>query len=217
MRTAAYLIRLLCHVFCTKWNRSHVEKTTHRHFVWNLSHWSTKLNLFFVPRTSVDEFSSTFYAEFRNVYRIFLSGRVSKTRRNLNVQTSTLRAHETGRNFPLKCRVVWLSPVFGVRYIRLQCPTIVCRHTSVPRALVLLFNSHNVLVKSLTYSSLTSPRFSGKKSKCDPRKWIFILILHPIAVYEVNRYCPTSWGFAALWLPKKSLHILLRGRFKWKP
>ena len=36
----------------------------------------------------------------------FLSGRVSKIQRNLNVQNSTLRAHETGRNFPLKCRGV---------------------------------------------------------------------------------------------------------------
>jgi len=59
---------------------------------------------FFVPRTSKDELSSTFYAEFRYVHRIFISGRVSKIQRNLNVQNSTLRAHETGRNFPLKCR-----------------------------------------------------------------------------------------------------------------
>ena len=59
---------------------------------------------FFCPRTSVDELSSTFYAEFKHVYRIFLSGRVSKIQRNSNVQNSTLRAHETGRNFPIKCR-----------------------------------------------------------------------------------------------------------------
>jgi len=32
--------------------------------------------------TSIDELSSTFYAEFRNVYRIFLSGRFSKIQRN---------------------------------------------------------------------------------------------------------------------------------------
>ena len=57
----------------------------------------------FVPRTSIDELSSTFYAEFRYVYRIFLSGRISKIQRNLNVQKSTLRANETGRNFFLKC------------------------------------------------------------------------------------------------------------------
>jgi len=60
----------------------------------------------FVPRISIDELSSTFYAKFKYVYRIFLSGRVSKIQRNLNVQNNTLHAHETGRNFPLKCRGV---------------------------------------------------------------------------------------------------------------
>ena len=44
---------------------------------------------FFVPRNSIGEISSTFYAEFRYVYRIFLSDRVSKIQRNLNVQNST--------------------------------------------------------------------------------------------------------------------------------
>ena len=53
------------------------------------------LTFFFVPRTSIVELSSTFYAEFRYVNRIFLSGRVSKIQRNLNVQNSTLRAHKT--------------------------------------------------------------------------------------------------------------------------
>jgi hypothetical protein len=43
-----------------------------------------------------------FNAEFRYVNRIFLSGRVSMIQRNLNVQNSTLRAHETGRKVPLK-------------------------------------------------------------------------------------------------------------------
>jgi len=33
------------------------------------------LTFFFVPRTSIDELSSTFYAEFKYVNRIFLSGR----------------------------------------------------------------------------------------------------------------------------------------------
>jgi hypothetical protein len=62
-----------------------------------------KIELFFVPQTSIGELSSTFYAEFRYVYRIFLSGTVSKLQRNLNVQNNTLRAHETGRNFLLTC------------------------------------------------------------------------------------------------------------------
>jgi len=61
------------------------------------------LTFFLVPWTSIDELSSTFYAEFRYVNRILLSGRVSKIQRDLNVQNSTLCAHETGRNFPLKC------------------------------------------------------------------------------------------------------------------
>ena len=64
------------------------------------------LTFFFVPPTSIDELISTFYAEFRHVHRIFLSGRVSKIQGNLNVQNNTLPARETGRNFPLKCRGV---------------------------------------------------------------------------------------------------------------
>ena len=59
---------------------------------------------FFVPGTSIDELISTFYSEFRYVHIIFLSGRVSKIQSNLNVQNSTLGAHKTVRNFPLKCR-----------------------------------------------------------------------------------------------------------------
>ena len=58
-------------------------------------------------------------------------------------------------------------------------------------------------------SPLTSPKFPEEKSKCDSRKWIFRLIFHPIALYEVNRSCTTSWQFAAFWFPKKSLQILL--------
>jgi len=61
---------------------------------------------FFGPRTSIGELSSTFYAEFRYVYRIFLSDEVSKIQRTLFVQNITLRTNETGRNLPLKCRGV---------------------------------------------------------------------------------------------------------------
>jgi len=106
------------------------------------------LTFFFVPWISIDELSSTFYAEFRYGHRIFLSGRVSKIQRNLNVQKSTSHAQETSRNFPLKCRGVWLSPVCGIWYIHLQCPAIVCQHTWGPLALVPLFHSHDV--KSVT-------------------------------------------------------------------
>jgi len=113
-------------------------------------HWSTKFNFFFCPTTFTRWTWQYFYAKFRYVYRIFLSGRILKIQRNLNVQISTLHAHETGRNVPLKCRGVWLSPVGGVRCIPLQCPAIVCQHTWGPLALVPLFHSHNVLVKSFT-------------------------------------------------------------------
>ena len=94
------------------------------------SHYTGQQNLtFFGPQTSVGERSSTFYAEFRYVYRIFLSGRVSKMQRTLFVQNSTLCTNETGRNLPLKYRGVWLLPVIGSRYIPPQCPAIVCQHT----------------------------------------------------------------------------------------
>jgi len=56
---------------------------------------------FGVPRTLIDELSGKLYAEFRYVYRIFLSVRVLKIQRNLNVQNSTLGTHETGRNVPV--------------------------------------------------------------------------------------------------------------------
>ena len=108
------------------------------------------LTFFFVPWTSVGELSSTFHVKFRYVYIIFLSGWVSKIQRNLNVQNSTLRAHEIGRNFRIKCRGLWLSLVFGVRYVPLQCPAIVCQHTWVPFVLVPLFHNYNVLVKYFT-------------------------------------------------------------------
>ena len=109
------------------------------------------------------------------------------------VQNSTLRAHETGRNFPLKYRGVWLSPVFGVRYTPLQCPAIVCQHIWGPLALVALFRSHNVLVKYFTLFVTDFAEVFSEKSECDHRKWIFILILHPIALCEVNSSWTTSW------------------------
>ena len=177
-----------------------------------LSYSARKRNLaFFGPRTSIGELSSTFYAEFRYVYRIFLSGRVSKIQRTLFVQNSTLRTNETGRNLPLKCTGVWLSPVIGFKYIPLHCHAIACQHTLGPLALVPFFHISKMSWWNLSpCSSLASPRFSGKKSKWDSKRWIFRLILHPIALYVVNRSCTTSWYFAALWFLKKSLQILLK-------
>ena len=54
------------------------------------------LTFFFGPRTSIGELSSTFYAEFRYAYRIF----VSKIQRTLFVQNNTLRTNEADRNLP---------------------------------------------------------------------------------------------------------------------
>jgi hypothetical protein len=70
----------------------------------NICNYTGQQNLnFFVPQTLIVELRSTFYAEFRYVNRIVLSGTVSKIQRNLNVRNITLRAHVTGRNIPLKC------------------------------------------------------------------------------------------------------------------
>ena len=73
---------------------------------WSYNTGQQKLTFFFGPRTSIGELSSTFCAAFRYVYRSFLSSRVSKIQRTLLVQNSTLRANETGRSLPLKCRGV---------------------------------------------------------------------------------------------------------------
>ena len=142
-----------------------------------------KFNFSLSHELQTDELSSTFYAEFRYVYRTFLTVTVSKIQTNLNVQNSTLCAHETGRNLPLKCRGEWFSSVFGIRYIPLQCPATVYQHTWGPLALVLLSIAIISLWNLSPCLSLTSLRFSGKKSKCDSRKWIFRLMLHPIALY----------------------------------
>jgi len=42
-------------------------------------------------------------------------------------------------------------------------------------------------------------------------------MLHPIALYEVNRSCTTSWQFAVLWFPNKSLQILLNDNQAFLP
>ena len=81
------------------------------------------------------------------------------------MQNSTLYAYELGRNFPLKCRGVCLSPVFGVRYIPLQCPAIVCQHTRGPLALVPVFHSHNVFVKSFTMFVTDFPKVFWEKNQ----------------------------------------------------
>jgi len=132
-------------------------------------HWSIKFN-FSCPTNFSRWLSSTFYVEFRYVYRIYLSGKISKLQRNLNVQNSTLRAHETGRNFPLNCRGIWLSPIFSVRYIPVQCPAIVCQYTWGPLAMVPLFHNHNVLMKSFTVFITDFTEIFWEKSKWDSKE-----------------------------------------------
>jgi len=108
-------------------------------------------------------------------------------------QGSTLCTHETGRNFPLNYWGIWLLPVFGVKYIPLQCQAIVCQHTSGPLA---WYHFSLAIISWWNLSpclSLTLPRFCEKKSECVFRKWIFKLISHPIALYKVNRSCTISW------------------------
>jgi len=63
-------------------------------YVFNINY-NGQQNLIFGggPRTSIGELSSTFYAEFRYVYIIFISGGISKIQRNLNAENSILRAH----------------------------------------------------------------------------------------------------------------------------
>jgi len=61
-------------------------------FMSNINNTGQQNLIFFGPRISIGELSSTFYAEFRYVYRIFLSCGVSKIQRNLNAQNSILRA-----------------------------------------------------------------------------------------------------------------------------
>jgi len=110
-------------------------------FVWkesvkpqNIDNNGKKNELFFCF-TNFSRWTQQYFLCWIQIYKQnFLSGRVSKIQRNLNVQNSPLRAHETGRTFSLKCRGLWLSPVFGVRYIPLQCPAIVCQHTWGPLA-----------------------------------------------------------------------------------
>jgi len=135
-----------------------------------MKHRTTKFNISFGPRTSIGELSSTLYAEFRYVYRIFLPGRISKMQRTLFVQNVPLRTNETGRNLPLKCRGLRLSPVIGFRYIPLQCPTIICQHTWGPLVLVPLLRSQNILVKSFTVLVTVFAEIFWKNIKLGPQK-----------------------------------------------
>ena len=61
-----------------------------------------------------------------------------------------------------------------------------------PSCLGTTFFSHNFLVKSFTVFVTDFEEIFWEKSKRDYRKWVFRIILHPIALYEVNRSCTTS-------------------------
>ncbi|GFX14264.1 hypothetical protein TNCV_1767581 [Trichonephila clavipes] len=49
----------------------------------------------------------------------------------------------------------------------------------VPPPLITLFHCPKILMESFTCSSLKSPSFWGNRSKCECRRWIFMLMLHP--------------------------------------
>ena len=89
------------------------------------------------------------------------------------MQNSTLLAHETGRNFPLQCTGVWLSPVLAsgtsLFSAQQQSANILEVHLPWYRFSIAIMSWWNLL----RCSSLTSPRFSEKKSKWDSKEWIF--------------------------------------------
>ena len=135
-------------------------------------HWSTEFN-FFCP-AKFNRWTQQYVLCWTHIcIQNFFIWKFSKIQRNLNVQTGTSGAHETGRNFPPKCTGVWLSPVFGVRYIHLQSPATVCQITRGPLALKPHFHSHNILMKYFTCSSPNSPRYSGKKIQVGLQKVYF--------------------------------------------
>ena len=57
-----------------------IETSNFTYSLTTVQHWTTKFKFFFVPRTSIDELSSTFCAEFRNVYRIFHQAAFKKSK-----------------------------------------------------------------------------------------------------------------------------------------
>jgi hypothetical protein len=140
-----------------------------------------------VPQTSIGELSSTFYAEFRYAYKIFLLGTVSKIQKNVNVQNSTLHANETGRNFSPKCIGILLSSVFGARYIPLQHPAIFCQHSVAFPALYI--TSHPLYTRwssmglmNYEYYSEVKPKAPCPVSTCDGKsaRWTY--------AYKMVRY-----------------------------
>jgi hypothetical protein len=82
----------------------------------------------------------------------------------------------------LKSNSGWFSAIFCPWNVSSKCPAIISQPTWTTLALVLLFRGGNTLVKSLSVSSLTAPRLSGKKSKWQPKKCTFKDILHPVAL-----------------------------------
>ena len=72
--------------------------------MWSYKPGQQNLTFFFVPQTSIDELSGTFMLNSDVYTEFFCQAGFQRYRGIVNVQSSTLRAHETGRNFPLKCR-----------------------------------------------------------------------------------------------------------------
>ena len=156
------------------------------------------------------ELSGTIYAEFRYVYRIFLSCRVSKLQSNWNALNSTLPARETDRNLPLKCRGVWLSPVIDFRYSHRQCPAIVCQYTWGPLALVPLSLSQNSLRKSFTVFVTDFAEIFWEKIQVWLQKVDFQAHIASHSFVRSQQVLHNILIVRCLWFPKKSLQILLK-------
>ena len=143
------------------------------------------------------------YADF------FISGRVSKIKRAVFVQKSTLRTNETGRNVPLKFRGVWLSPVFGFRYSNRQCPVIVCQHTWSPLALAPLFCSQNIgeifhRIRHWLRLDFLEKNPSGLQNVD------FQIHIASHSFVRSQQVLQNILIVCCLWFPKKSLQILLK-------
>ena len=94
---------------------------------------------------------------------MFLSGRASTIQRSVFVQNATLRTDGTGRNWPLNCTGVWIS---GGKWLQVHPSSV--SSNSLPTylrstCLGTAFPNPKYLGEIFHRSSLTSPRFSGKK------------------------------------------------------
>jgi hypothetical protein len=158
-------------------------------------HWSTKFTLFFVPRTSIGELNNTFYAEFRCVQNFSIRQGFKDTEEFKCAKWYfTCSWNRQKLSSKMLSRMTFASiwhEVHSSSVSSNSLPTYFEVHLPWYRFSIAVMSWWNL---SLCLS-LTSPGFSGEKSKfkCVSRKWVFRFISHPIALYEVNRSCTTSW------------------------